>query len=80
MDIGSNYEKIKQDLVERIRQNTVEVTVKESYIDNCGLSQTCYFCLKPITKDVYRLQVTDKDKLSYYNIDSTCFHDAWGLL
>ena len=72
--IGSRYWETKQLLIDRIRKNAIEVTVKESE------GNICYFCEKPIEG---RMKVLSEKKyedgvetLSRYFLDDNCYHES----
>lgn len=81
MDLSFKYEETKKDLIRRIRENDARITIRDgAQLDSRGLGSSCYFCLRPITGDVYRVEILDKKSQRGYNIDPDCFHASWGIL
>jgi len=70
--IGSKYEETKARLREKILSSEIEIVKGDSIPEIQSLGAQCYFCRKPIERDILVLRESD----FFYPIDVECFLQA----
>ena len=78
--ILNKYEKTRESLIEKIRNNLIKVIEKKDFNSKFKSNFECYFCRKKIKGKIRILVYGDsKGGTNYYPIDSQCYAKAKGI-